>query len=88
MSQKLVTTVALLALTAVLLWLTWSQQVVECEVCIEFGGGRNCAIASAETEAEAVRNARSTACGLLARGVRDAFACDRAEPASLSCKPR
>ncbi len=86
MKSSLLTIVSLLALAGVLAWLTLAVQQVECEVCIEFKGRRNCATAAAATKQEAVRSGRSTACGLLASGVRDGFACDAAEPASVSCQ--
>ncbi len=86
MKSSLLTIVSLLALAGVLGWLTLNVQQVECEVCIEFKGRRNCATAAAATKPEAVRSGRTTACGLLASGVRDGFACDATEPAALTCK--
>ncbi len=79
------TLAGLALLAALLVWFTLSVGQVECAVCMEFGGGRNCATAAAEDEATAFRSARSTACGTLTHGIRDAFACDSAAPASRTC---
>ena len=86
MKGTLLTAVSMIALVAVLGWLTMRVQQVECEVCIEFKGRRNCATAAAATREEAVRSGRSTACGLLASGVRDGFACDATSPVSAQCR--
>lgn len=84
--SSVVTMVSLLALVGVLAWLTVGSQRVECEVCIEFGGRRSCATASADSEPEAIRNGVRTACGPIAGGVRDAFACDASTPISQVCR--
>jgi len=86
MKGTLLTIVSMIVLVAVLAWLTMGVQKVECEVCIEFEGRRNCATAAAATREEAVRSGRSTACGLIASGVRDGFACDATPPASTDCR--
>ncbi|HPF60623.1 MAG: hypothetical protein KC544_00840 [Gemmatimonadetes bacterium] len=75
----------LLAFVAFLTWSTLSAQKVECEVCVEFNGRRNCAIASHETELEAARSAQNTACGPLTSGMNDAIACDARPPLSKNC---
>jgi len=86
MKTSLLTVVSLLVLVGVLGWLTLVAQQVECDVCIDFKGRRNCATAAAASKEEAVRSGRSTACGLLASGVRDGFACDATPPATVSCR--
>lgn len=86
MKGSLVTLVSLIVLAGVLGWLTLGAQQFECEVCIEFKGRRNCATAAGATKEETVRTGRSTACGLLASGVRDGFACDATPPASVMCR--
>lgn len=86
MKSSLLTIASLLVLAGVLGWLTLAVQQVECEVCIVFKGRRNCATAAAETRDEAIRSGRMTACGLLASGVRDGFACDATEPSSVVCR--
>lgn len=86
MKTTLLTVASLLALVVVLVWLTLGVQQIECEVCMEFEGRRNCATAAAATREEAIRSGRSTACGLIASGVRDGFACDATPPASTTCR--
>ncbi len=86
--STLITLAALGALLVLLLWSTLSAQRARCNVCVEFGGGRNCAVASAASKAEAQRSAQSTACGTLAHGMNDAIACDNRPPASVECTGR
>lgn len=84
--SAMLTVVALLALAGVLTWLSMQIGQVECEVCMDFKGRRNCAVAAAPSEIEAMRGGRMTACATIAAGVRDSFACDAAEPASVVCR--
>ncbi len=79
-------TIALFA--ALLLFNTLSAQKVECNVCVEFNGKKNCASASHENEEEARRSAQTTACGVLANGMNETIACGRVVPASAQCKTR
>ena len=78
----------MVAFVAFLTWSTLSAQKVECEVCVDFNGGRNCATASHENEADAARSAQTTACGPLARGMNDAIACDNRPPVTRQCRTR
>lgn len=71
-----------------LLWSTLSAQRVDCEACVEFGGGRNCAKASGTSEDEAVRTAVSTACGPLTQGMNESIACQNRPPVVRQCKAR
>lgn len=84
----IVTIVAVVVFGALLLFNTLSAQKVECSVCVEFKGGRNCATASHETEAEAKRSAQSTACGTIASGMDESIACDRVVPLTSQCRTR
>ena len=86
MRGAVLTIVFFAALVATLGWLTWSVPQVECEVCIDFKGLRNCATAAAATKEEAMRGGRTTACAALAGGVRDSFACDATRPSVLRCR--
>ncbi len=85
---KLATIVAILAFVVLLLWSTLSAQRVECEVCVEFQGRRNCATASAASEEEAARSAQTTACGTLAGGMAETVFCGNATPSSRRCERR
>ena len=84
--SHMITEMSLLALGGVLVLLSMQISQVECEVCMDFKGRKNCATAAAPTEAEAFRSGRMTACGPIAAGVRDSFACDSAKPASVTCR--
>ncbi|MBA2290878.1 MAG: hypothetical protein H0W15_00325 [Gemmatimonadales bacterium] len=86
--KSLLTVAVVLAFVAFLAWSTLSAQKAECEVCVEFKGGRNCATASHENEAEAARSAQTTACGPLAKGMNDAIACENRPPISRRCSTR
>ena len=87
-SRKALVVLAILAFVAFLAWTTLSAQKVECEVCVDFANGRNCAIARAETEIEAARSAQTTACGPLARGMTASIACGNVPPTSRQCRGR
>ena len=80
------TTVAVLAFLALVAWSMRGAQAAECSACVEFGGRRNCATASAASQREAAQAAQSTACGVLAGGMNEAIACDRTTPATLQCR--
>ncbi len=75
----------LVGFVAFLTWSTLSAQKVQCEVCVTYKGGRNCAIASHSTREEATRSAQTTACGPLTSGMNDAIACESRPPTSVSC---
>lgn len=84
--SRLLTIAFLIGLALALWWLSREVARVECRVCMEFRSRRSCATAAAETREEAVRSARTTACGTIASGVRDTMACGGAEPAEQTCR--
>jgi hypothetical protein len=86
--QRLLVVLSVLAFIAYLAWGTLSAQKVECEICVDFANGRNCATATAETEAEAARSAQTTACGPLASGMTESIACGNSPPARRQCRVR
>ena len=71
-----------------LMWSTMASQQVECEVCVEFKGRRNCATASAADEAQAAQSAQSTACGILTSGMAESVMCGDVQPDSRRCQVR
>lgn len=71
-----------------LLWSTLAAQRVECDVCVEYEGRRNCASASADSEEEAARTAQSTACGPVAQGMNASIACGSRPPVTRQCRTR
>ena len=80
------TVVGLAVLVAVLAWSTLRSQTAECTVCVEFGGMRNCATATAVNETEAMRSAHSTACGPVTSGMNESLACGNRPPVERSCR--
>ncbi len=73
--------VALLAGGMVYSTLNLSQFQVE--VCMEFGGGRECRMAAGTTREEALRTATDNACSFLASGRTESMACSRTQPGSI-----
>lgn len=73
---------------ALLMWSTMASQQVECEVCVEFQGRRNCATASAANEAQAAQSAQSTACGTISSGMAESVLCGDVAPVSRRCQTR
>lgn len=71
-----------------LLWSTLASQQVECEVCVEFNGRRNCATASAATEGQAVQSAQTTACGTISSGMAESVLCGDVAPVRRQCQTR
>lgn len=86
--RALVGLVIVLAFFGYLLWSTLASQRNQCRVCVAYKGRQNCATTSAASNADATRNAQSTACGVLASGMNDAIACGNATPLTAECKNR
>ena len=84
----IITLVTIALFGALLLFNTLSAQKVECTVCVEFNGKRNCASASHENENDARQSAQTTACGVLANGMNESIACGRVVPVSAQCKTK
>ncbi len=83
---KLVTVAILVGFVVFLLWTTLSAQRYECSVTVEFRGQRGAATASGASEADALREAQTAACGPLTGSMNDAIACARAEPVTRRCR--
>ncbi len=83
---RLLTLLVLLAFGGFLFWSTLASQRVECTVTVEFANARNTATASAGSETEAAREAQTTACGPLARGMNESIACGRIPPVESQCR--
>ena len=83
---KLIGILVVLALAAFLLWSTLASQKANCNVCVAFNGGRNCATASAASVQEAKRSAQTTACGVLAQGMDQSISCQNVQPLSEKCE--
>lgn len=53
------------------------------EVCMQFRGATNCAVASGATQESALRTATTSACALISGGVTDSQQCERSNPVSV-----
>lgn len=70
---------------AMLVWTTLSQTSSECEVCLTFEGRTHCSTAHAASEADAVAQARSSACSVLSSGVTSVMTCNRKAADRIRC---
>lgn len=59
---------------------------IQCSLCIEFNGKRQCSEAMGPTEDEARTEAHRNACAVLASGVTEVVACNRAEEQDIICQ--
>ena len=83
---RVVTGVVLAAVfVSVLVMALMKEARVECEVCIEFGGGRACRTSKAADRERAVYGATSAACVVLSGGVTSGIQCSSTPPSSLRC---
>jgi hypothetical protein len=83
---RVLTFLGVLIFAALLLWSTLSSQRVECTVTVAFGGTEGSGTASAASEADAMREAQTAACGPLARGMNESIACGRVAPIRRQCR--
>lgn len=60
---------------------------IECSLCIEFKSQRHCSKALGPTEEEATDEAHRNACAILASGVTEVLACNRAQRQQIQCSP-
>ena len=70
---------------SVLVMALMKEAQVECEVCIEFGGGRACRTSMASDRERAVYGATSAACVVLSGGVTSGIQCSNTPPRSIRC---
>jgi hypothetical protein len=64
---------------------TSREASVECDVCMDFGGGSRCSTSSARDRNSALRGAVANACAVLSNGVTQGMECDRTPPRSVRC---
>jgi hypothetical protein len=83
---RLLTLLVVLLFGAFLLWSTLASQHVECTVTVAFGGGRETGTASAASQADALREAQTAACGPLTQSMNDRIACSRVPPVTSRCR--
>lgn len=75
-----------LGFVALLLWSTLASQRVECSVGVEFEGRQGSGRASGASEADALREAQTAACGPITGSMNDRVACARLQPVSRHCR--
>jgi hypothetical protein len=80
-----VITAIVLALFAYIVVGSMARVEKQCEVCIEFNGGRRCAKGAGADEQEAKQGAQTAACGVLANGMDESIRCQNARPVSSTC---
>jgi hypothetical protein len=83
---RALTLIALLGFVGLLLWTTLAAQRVECTATVEFRGTRGTGTASAADSADALREARTTACGPLTSSMDDRIACANTRPVTQRCR--
>lgn len=84
---KGLTLAVLLGFVAFLLWSTLASQHVECTVAVDFRGRNGSATTSASSEANAVREAMTAACGPITGSMDETIACANSTPVSRRCHP-
>jgi polyferredoxin len=75
-----------LLFVAALLYATFNEASVRCDVCLDFAGESACRSGSGVDREAAVRSAVASACAVLARGVTQSLACDAAPPRAVDCR--
>jgi hypothetical protein len=83
---RLLTLLVVLLFGAFLLWSTLASQHVECTVTVAFQGIQGSGTASAASQADALREAQTAACGPLTQGMNDRIACSRVPPVTSRCR--
>ena len=78
----------LAAVVAVVVSASLYTGTIRCEVCIAFDGRQACRTVDGASEQDALTAARTNTCALLASGVTETMACERAPFASSSCRPQ
>jgi hypothetical protein len=81
-----ITLLVVLGFVAFLLWSTLSSQRAECSVEIEYLGLRGTGTASGASEADALREAYTAACGPITGSMNDRIACSKVPPVSKRCR--
>ena len=83
---RALTVAVLLAFAAFLLWTTLSSQRAECSVAIEYQGRAGTGRASGASEADALREAQTAACGPVTGSMNDRIACANTTPVTRRCR--
>jgi len=73
------------AFVAFMIYSVLAEGRVQCEVCVEFRGQRECGSSAAADRDRAIGEAKSNACALLTSGVTNGIQCNATPPASIEC---
>lgn len=79
------TTAVVLLLMGYIVYGSMARVEKQCEVCIEFNGGRRCTRGAGANEDEARQGAQMAACGVLANGMDETIRCQNVRPVSATC---
>lgn len=85
---KWVTTGAVLLAMGYVVYGSIARVQHQCEVCVEFHGGRRCARGAGATEREAREGAQTAACGVLASGMDESIRCQNTPARTTQCAAR
>jgi hypothetical protein len=83
---RALTVAVVLAFVAFLLWTTLSSQRAECSVTVEYQGRSDSGRASGASEADALREAQTAACGPITGSMNDRIACSGTPPVTRHCR--
>jgi hypothetical protein len=83
---RALTVAVVLAFVAFLLWTTLSSQRAECSVTVEYQGRSETGRASGASEADALREAQTAACGPITGSMNDRIACSNTPPVTRHCR--
>ena len=83
--QNMAIVAVVLAIMGYVVYGSMARVQKQCEVCIEFNGGRRCARGAGATEQEAKDGAQTAACGVLANGMDETIRCQNARPVTSTC---
>ena len=84
-TTKLLVALGFSALIIYMVYSSFGFAKVNCEVCMELNGRKDCRTAWAASREEAIRTARDTACSLIANGRTENIRCGGTKPARVMC---
>ena len=82
---RIILTVLAGLVLVLIVYSSFRQSRVACEVCIVYRGTRQCRTASGATEEDAIRTATDNACTFVSSGMSDSIQCSNTPPASVTC---
>lgn len=88
MNRTIVTIAVVVGLLGVALVFALNQGRVTCEVCVSFRGRQLCERSSSVDQAEALMQAKYSACSQISSGVTDGIQCNNSRPLSSECSDR